>query len=122
MHLSYTLHREDRRSTQHCSRGLRTTPARSGVEQASVTKQPGVAREHVGSIYRNRPQPLEPSRRERVATASGWSFLPEKADDFFNRPYGFRYAGFHRRGYGQLLMRPPEVVMHEVECHGCGVV
>jgi hypothetical protein len=31
-------------------------------------------------------------------------------------------ARFHRGGHARRLMHPPEVVIHEVECHGCGVI
>jgi hypothetical protein len=48
--------------------------------------------------------------------------VSEEPDDFFDAPNVIGNARFHCRGNAKRLMDAPEVVVHEVECHGCGVV
>jgi len=46
----------------------------------------------------------------------------QQVHDFLNAPHVVRYASFHRGRHAQRLMNPPEVVIHEVECHGGGMI
>lgn len=47
---------------------------------------------------------------------------PKQPDDFFHRPHVIRNACFHRWRHAERLMHAGEIVEHEVESDGCGVV
>src|SRR5438046_6769360 len=50
------------------------------------------------------------------------SGLLEKADSLFDGPNMIGYSCFHCWRHPERLMHPAEVVIHEVGCHGRGVI